>query len=94
MKYVIVKDIATGKHHLRFSDLPVEPHLQEVGAEYSLGMARRRVDLLNHPELAPLSSKVIDRLVRRGMPFQLEVIWNALWFKKQQHQERPSQEQE
>ena len=61
MKYVIVKDIATAKHHLRFSDLPLEPHLEEVGAEYDLRMARRRVDLLNHPELAPLTSKLVCR---------------------------------
>src|SRR6185295_2718037 len=60
MKYVIVRDTATGKHHLRFSDLPLEPHLQEVGEEYDLGRARRRVDLLNHPELVS-SEKIRPR---------------------------------
>jgi hypothetical protein len=89
MKYVIVRDIATGKYHLSFSDLPPEPHLQEVDAEYDLGKARRRVDLLNHPELAPLTSKLADRIVGAGLPLEYRSpdwngAWEAVWWEEPQ----------
>ncbi len=61
MKYAILRDAITGRHYLRFSDAPLESHLEEVGAEYDLKTARRRVDLLNRPELSPLAPKLVCR---------------------------------
>lgn len=68
MKYGILRDTLTRKLSLRFSDAPLDRHLEQIGEEPTLERALHRLELESRLVIADLKAADYRRLLGGRLP--------------------------